>query len=174
MNYKLRNNKGQIMVLDVIFTIVLIILIFFLLFRWTEVKTYQSITDRKTVELNYISKTAFNSLTDNHSINCYAFDGNNQYLVSSCFGPESGISKTDLGIPIDYNCSFVISGGFTLTPKDCTDILPADAVNYFSVKFNVVTNTERYFSKSIYLENILDKPTMTPLTVREATLVIWK
>jgi hypothetical protein len=161
------------MVLDVIFTIVLIILIFFLLFRWTEVKTYQSITDRKTVELNYISKTAFNSLTDNYSINCYARDGNNQYLVSSCFGPESGISKTDLGIPIDYKCNFSING-FALSSNDCTDIFPADTSNYFSVDFNIVTNTDRYFSKSTYLENILDKSTTPLLTVRKATLVIWK
>ncbi len=163
------------MVLDVIFTIVLIILIFFLLFRWTEVKTYQSITDRKIVELNYISKTAFNSLTDNHSISCYAYDGNNQYLVSSCFGLDSEISKTSLGIPIDYNCSFSIDGGgFVLASNDCDNILPASTENYFSVDFNVVTNPDRFLSKSIYLENILGKPTATPLTVREATLVIWK
>jgi hypothetical protein len=173
MNYNLKNKKAQIMVLDVMFTIVLIILLFFLLFRWAEMKTYQSVSDRKTVELNYISKTAFMSLTENHSINCYAFDSDNKYLVSSCFGSDSVISKTELGIPVNYNCNFSIAG-FALATNECVDVLPADSNNYFSMKFNVITNTDRYFPKNIYLENILGKPSSTDLSEKEATWVIWK
>ncbi len=172
MNYKLKNKKGQVMVLDVMFTIVLIILILFLLFRWAEVKTYQSINDRQTAELNYISKTAFVSLTENHSINCYAFDNDNNYLISSCFGGDSVVSKNDLGIPVNYKCNFSIDG-FAIGTNDCDDVfVPANVDNYFSVDFNVITNTDRYIKKSIYLTNILDK--VDTFTEHEATLVIWK
>jgi|GEM_PF-1062426 len=172
MNLRLKNKKGQVMVLDVVFAIILIILIFFLLFRWTEIKTYQSIDDRQKTELNYISKTAFISLTENHSINCYAFDNDNYYLISSCFGEDSVISKNNLGIPINYKCNFAIDG-FSITTNDCNDaFVPSTTSNYFSIDFNVTTNTNRQLNKISYLANILDKS--STLDEHEATLVIWK
>lgn len=171
MNINLKNKKGQVMVLDVMFTIVLVILIFFLLFRWTEVKTYQSINDRKTTELNSISKTAFFSLTENYSINCYAGDSSNKFLITSCFGADSIISKKDLGIPINYNCSFVING-FVMNVNECDDVLPLDQNNYFNLGFSVITNNTRAISKDVYLSNILNKA--NTLTKRDASLVIWK
>jgi len=167
----IKTKNGQVMVLDVVFTIVLIILIFLLLFRWTEVKTYQSTTDRHILELNSISRTAFNSITQNPSINCYATDANNYFLMSSCFGADSNISKEKLGIPDNYNCSFIING-FSLGINDCTDNLPSNIDNYSKVTFNVITNSTRAISKNIYLSNILNKANTLP--EREATLVIWK
>jgi len=170
-----KRSKGQLMVLDVAFTIVLIILLFFFLFRWTEMKTYESISQRKQIELNYVSQNVFFSLTNNHSINCYASDNNNQFLITSCFSSNSPISRVNIGLPADYDCNFSIDG-FNLTNNTaCSSTFDSASNNNYSIiKFNVITTTNNNLlvRKSNYLNNILDKS--SSLVSREATLVIWK
>jgi len=166
--------KGQVMVLDVLFTVVLIILLFLFLFRWVEMKTYESTSERKQAELNYVGQNAFFSLTNNYNINCYAIDNVNQFLITSCFGSDSAITRENIGVPADYNCSFVVNGFNFTNSSGCSNTFnPASTNNYFMLKFNVITTSNlRIMNKTVYLNNIMDRN--SNLVQREATLVIWK
>ncbi len=165
--------KGQVMVLDVTFTIVLVILIFFLLFRWVEMKTYESISDRKQIELSYVAENIFFSLTNNYNINCYAGDNNNQFLITSCFSSNSPITIENIGLPANYNCSFIIDGFNLSNNSGCSSVF-TDSNNYSMIKFKVITtiNNSMAVQKSTYLDNILNRS--SNLVQRDATLVIWK
>jgi len=165
-----KKQKGQVMVLDILFALVIIILMFFLLFRWSEVEIYNSSSDKVNYELNNVGLLVFNKLTNNSEINCYASDSENNYIISNCFAIDSDITKDKLGVPSTYSCNFDVIG-LTITINECDDALPTGD-SYFALNFDVVTNATKQVSKGNYINDFLNGT--GNLTTTTAKLVVWK
>ena len=168
---QMKSKKGQLMVLDIIFALVILILMIFLLTKWVEIKAYQSNDATYNYNLNNTFNTSFNLLTNNKEINCYAYDSDNNYLIPGCFAIDSNVSKVGIGLPSDYNCNFIIDS-FILSDNECIDVISIDSNNFIEFDFNVVTYGARAMTKDTYLSNILDDS--STITKRQARLVIWK
>jgi hypothetical protein len=166
----IKNKKGQIMVLDILFSVVLIILVSFLLVNIVESKVYSTTTDNINSQLNNVGKMAFKNIVNNPYINCYAFDSHNRYHIPACLTVNSNISKNNLGIPTNYKCSIA---GYDFTTNECTDVLDPSIDNYYSIDFNVsitpnfAINKKRYIDSLSGNDNILD-------TKQELNLKVWR
>jgi len=171
MKINLIGEQGQIVILDVLFAVVLVTLLFFLLSRWIEMDIYTSNTNKVIYEVDKVGHIALNRLTSNPEINCYASDNNNSFLIPACISSTSAITKQGLGIPSNFNCSFSVNG-LAILNNQCTQSLPADEVNYFKYDFNVIVSSSRVISKKEYMSNILGKS--STINTAEATLVVWK
>jgi len=166
----IKNKKAQVMLLDVLFAIVLIILIFFLLFKVSETKMYAINSSKQINELESVGNLAFNKLTNNTLINCKVIDQKNNFLLKNCFYADSNINKQNLGLGSEYFCNFEIPG-FNLNNNLCSDDY-SDSNNFFAISFQVNTFGSKEILKSEYLANILNKE--TTIDLKNAKLVVWK
>lgn len=173
----LKNKKAQIMTLDVLFSIVLVILMFFLLFNVVEVRVNRQNTDNINKDFENIGESALLRLINNPEINCYASDTNNNFLVPSCFSQNSIITKKSLGLPEGYKCelSWATNPAITFTNNDCRDVFNPNNVDYYyMVDFNgfYLSQVSTEISKLDYINSYLG----TPLVGTEGafTLRVWK
>jgi len=109
MKINLKKNKGQIMVLDVLLATVLLVFLFLILSKMTEVKIYERISDSRAEELEMVGSLVYDRLVTNQEINCYVLLGESSYLLRSCFAASSKIKKEYLGIPDGYECNISFS-----------------------------------------------------------------
>ena len=167
--YKLKKEKAQVMLVDVLFSIVIIILMFFLLTKWVEINVYNTSSNKDNLELNNISLLAYNKLTSNNKINVYAEDSNNSFLIPDSFSKDSEITKANLGLPKDYNCFFSVQS-INFSTNECKDIIPATGP-YFQLDFNVIKYTNATIKKSDYTKDLqgISSPSIMP-----AKLVVWR
>ena len=149
------NKKGQVLSLDVIFSIVLIILMFFLLFNIVEASTYRTLKDIENKRLDNIGNTAVIQILNNPLDGCYAENPNNRYFIPACLSLEnSEIKKYNLGIPHDYNCSITrVGGGNNFTNNECSDAF-TNANAYFSINFEVSLVDDLNISRDEYINNL--------------------
>lgn len=134
----IKNKKAQLMSLDVLFTVVLLILMFFLLFNVIEARTYQRNTDIINSELNSIGDIAFTRLINNPILNCSATDAKNKFHIPACLSTSLEIKKRHLGVPDNYKCNISISGGNAFAMNECEDDFNLDDVsNYYEKDFYV-------------------------------------
>jgi len=150
----IKNKNAQIMVLDILFSVVLIVLISFLMVNIVESKVYQSTTDNLNSELNNIGEVAFKNIINNSQVNCFANDSKNKYHIPACLANNSPLSKNNLAIPSNYKCSLTGHGSFT--SNQCNDILDVSNNDYYSVDFNVSILPSLQISKLNYLNNIFN------------------
>ena len=167
--YKLKKEKAQVMLIDVLFSIVIIILMFFLLTKWVEINVYNTSSNKDNLELNNISLLVYNKLTSNYKINVYAEDSNNSFLIPDSFSKYSKITKDNLGLPRDYNCSFTVQG-INFNINECDDT-PPTTVPYFQLDFNVIKYTSATIQKSDYTKDLqgISSPSIKP-----AKLIVWR
>ncbi|HOD89528.1 MAG TPA: hypothetical protein PKK56_00365 [archaeon] len=165
-------DKGQVMVLDILFSITLLILMIFLLSKITELQIDKENTEKEIYKLNKIGNIVYNKLTNNQEINCYTHDNNNDILIPNCFGKDSIITKQALGLTSDYNCNFSITN-FTITNNQCNQTYNlSDLKAYYIVDINVIVNNTRDLNKQTVMNNILNKT--NDLNIETGTIVIWK
>jgi len=167
--YKPKKEKAQIMLVDVLFSIVIIILIFFLLTKWVEINVYNTSSNKDNLELNNISLLAYNKLTSNSKINVSSVDSNNSFLIPDSFSKDSNITRVNLGLPTDFNCSFTVQG-ISFNTNECTDTPPTTGA-YFQLDFNALVYSNATIRKSDYTDNLAG--TSSP-TISSAKLVVWR
>ncbi len=168
----IKNKKAQIMSLDILFTVTLVVLMFFLLFNIVEARLYQANIDKANNELDAIGFLAFDKIINNPLLNCYAYDTNNNFTIPACVSlSQSAITKKTLGIPQGYKCNLT---GAVFTTNECNDVfIPADNSSYFSLDFNVTVAANKAISKKDYIENYMNIQN-TLATQRTLTLRVWK
>jgi len=167
--YKLKKEKAQIMLVDILFSIVIIILMFFLLTKWVEINIYNTSSNKDNLELNNISLLIYNKLTSNYKINVLAVDSNNSFLIPDSFSKDSEITKANLGLPTDFNCTFTVQG-VNFTTNECVDTPPTIG-SYFQLDFNAIVYSSATIRKSDYTNNL--SGSSTPL-IKSAKLVVWR
>jgi hypothetical protein len=165
----MKKEKAQVMLLDVVFSVVIIILLFFLLFRFTEIQIYNSSLDKANYELEKIGTISFNRIVNNPKINCVISDTNNQIPIPNCLAPSSEITLKTLGIPENYDCNFTVSGT-SFAINECNSNLPSDT-QYYAVSFDVLIGSDKNIPKSEYMNSILGNS--STITSKSAKLVIW-
>ena len=157
----IKTKKGQLIILDVLFGIVLVLLTFFLLFKIAEIDIYKTNTDKSTEKLNSIGTLAYQKLLNNPQINCSV---NGAYVPGTI--KDTQITKAKLGIPFDYNCN--LSGGINTecnqTPPG-TSRTPIFSVDATLVSCSSVLTQQEYYS---YILNYQEPSTQT------VTLKIWR
>ncbi len=160
-----KKQKGQIIILDILFAAVLIIFLFLILSKTVEIRVYERISDSRVRELEMVGTTAYNKLVNNPKINCYVDYEDNHFLVRSCFPNSFSVSKQDLGVPSGYKCNLSIAS-VTINPNGCNDSY-AGVDNYFLIKHNVLTASSTAVSKDNHVSG-------SAYTNREMTLRVWK
>lgn len=156
--------KGQVMLLDVLFAIVIIVLMFFLLIRFVETDIYKTNVDSRTEELTSVGTLAYQKFLNNPKINCKVTDSANSFYLPGTINTTETITKGDLGIPLDYNCE--VTG---LLVNGCQLILPDNKPNY-TIKFVVVTCSND-LNKNTYVNYITNQSDPAKSTI---TLKIWR
>ncbi len=161
------NNKGQLFVLDVIFAIIVIFLLFIILSKWADHQIYNSISQRNNKELESIGSFVSRKIMTDPNYVCYvSFDDTKSY-VSGCLGDNLSFTKEELSIPSDYGCN--ISTDITLYTNECTATIPTDkdlySRNLTFVKHNSQQMTLRQYQNYLDVQNA---------TSGELTLVVWK
>lgn len=160
----IRTKKGQIMLLDVLFAIVIIILMFFLLLRFAEAEVYKTNVDSRTERLTSVGSLAYQKLLNNPKINCKVTDNQNTFYVPGTIKTGT-ITKADLGIPSDYNCSVT---GITVT--GCSGA--PGTHEHYSVFFSARScGAGGTLTKNEYIDYITN--TSNPTTTN-ITLTIWR
>lgn len=157
------NEKGQIMTMDFLISVVAVTLAIGLLIQFAEIKTYNEKEEIAWLELKEIAETASDRLVSNPDIVCELVDTYNESGAGSYYNTMNNaniilighldncipkinannfrIEKSDLGIPAGYECEIdneAITAGEILT--DCTDNLPAGK-DYYSVTRKIVLFT---------------------------------
>lgn len=170
----IKNKKAQVMTLDVLFSVVLIMLMFFLLFNIAEAKINQTNNDIVNKELNNIGTLAVMKITNSPNLSCYAKDNrDNYYLIPSCISENTYFTKENLGIPSNYKCSLTSEGrGNPFTNNPCTDTIGLNHPSYFSMNFKVSIVNNLKVSKSNYISYYLDSDDF--FTETELNLKVWK
>jgi hypothetical protein len=167
----IKNKKAQIMVLDILFSVVLIVLISFLMVNIVESKVYQSTTDNLNSQLNNVGEIAFKSIINNPQVNCYAYDSKNKYHIPGCLANASPLFKNYLGIPSNYKCS--LTGNPSFTSNECNDVFDPLNKNYYSVDFNVSIISSLQTSKLNYLNSIYNNNNAFA-TKQQLNLKVWR
>ncbi len=161
--------KGQIIVLDVLFAVVLLIFLFFIVSKLAEVKIYENISDARAEELEEIGSLVYDRLVNNPLINCYVADSNNYYLLRSCIAEDSEIKKEYLGMPDNYKCK-VTFDSLSVMPNECSDD-DTDVEEYFYIKQNIFTNNERQINKAFHKQKVLGTSSYAS---EEMTIKVWR
>lgn len=162
---KLKKQKGQIIILDILFAIVLIIFLFLILSKTAEIRIYERISDSRIEELEQVGLTIYKKLVNNPKINCYVSHENNNFLVRSCFPNNFSVTKTDLGVPSRYRCNLSINN-VTIGPNGCNDN-DSGVENYFLIEHDVLVSNNRQVSKNNHLSG-------TAYTNRQMTIKVWR
>ena len=162
------NNKGQLFVLDVIFAIIVVFLLFIILSKWADHQIYNSISQRNNKELESIGSFVSRKIMIDPNYVCYvSFDDTKSY-ISGCLGHNLSFTKKELGIPSDYGCN-INTTDITLSPNECNDIIPTDK-DIYSRKLTFVKPNNQQMELSQY-QNYLD---FQNATSGELALVVWK
>ena len=164
------NQKGQMIVLDVLFALALIIFAFLLIFKISEVEIYTSVSQRKIEQLNRVGDLAYLSLKNNTEYGCFVSDTQNKFFLPGTMKDNVNITKSSLSIPADYNCSLSISG-ISFTTNECNSVVPTSG-DIYAIDFNI-TNCSTDLTKQAYLTCI--KSGICPgITEESGTLKIWR
>ena len=162
------NNKGQLFVLDVIFAIIVIFLLFIMLSKWADHQIYNSISQRNNKELEAIGSFVSRKIMTDPNYVCYvSFDDTKSY-VSGCLGDNLSFIKKELGIPSDYGC-YISTTDITLSPNECTDGVPIDK-DLYSRNLTFVIQNNQQMTLSQY-QNYLD---VQNAISGDLNLVVWK
>jgi len=157
----IKTKKGQLIILDVLFSIVLVLLAFFLLFKLAEIDIYKTNADKNIEKLNSVGTLAYQKLLNNPQINCSV---NGAYVPGTIKNTE--ITKAKLGIPFDYNCSLNVANS-----TECNQTPPGTyRVPIFSVDTTLV-GCSSILTKEEYYKYILAKQAPSTQIV---TLKIWR
>ncbi|MFA5746124.1 MAG: hypothetical protein WCX82_03090 [archaeon] len=165
----IKTKKGQIVILDVLFAVVIIILMFFLLMKLAEVQVYKINSDKQIEKLNNVGTLAFKKALNNPQINCKVVDSVNSFYLPGTIQESAVITKKTLGIPGDYNCSFLISG-VSISSNACNQVLTDTNAESYNVDFNVITCSGNY-TKQNYFKYITGDRSPSS---KQATLKIWR
>lgn len=163
------NNKGQMIVLDVLFAVALMILAFLLIFKISEVEIYNSNSQRQIEKLNRIGNLSYTILMNQGTIGCYVKDTQQNFFIPGTIKTNSAITKDDLAIPTGYNCNLSIPG-VILSPNECNSIAPVTG-DIYEIDFTIGSCTD-HTDKSTYLACI--KLGCSWLTESTGTLKIWR
>lgn len=155
--------KGQIMLLDVLFAVVIIILMFFLLIKFVETDIYKTNVDSRTEELTSVGSLAYQKFLNNPKINCKVKDLQNSFYIPGTINTTTTITKADLGIPLDYNCQVT---GVSVTGCQTAGF---DGPSY-TIQFPVVICTDD-LNKNTYVDYVTNTSDPSPLTI---TLNVWR
>lgn len=158
------NNKGQMVVLDVLFAITIMILAFLLLFKFSETEIYRSNSQRPIDKLNRVGDLSY-SLLFNSPNACLVTDSQNSFYLSGTINTTKTLTKEMLAIPSDYNCN--VTG---ITVFGCIPAAPTTGDIYVR-NFEIATCTAN-LSKQKYLGCI--KSGCSEISSASGTLKIWK
>lgn len=160
------NNKGQLFVLDVIFAIIIVFLLFIILSKWADHQIYNSISERNNKELEYIgSFVSRKIMTDPNYVCSVSFDGTKSY-ISGCLGDNLSFTKEALGVPSDYKCN--ITTNITLSGNECNDSIPTDK-DIYQRKLIFAKSNNQEMSLGQYQEYLASSVSSGNLE-----LVVWK
>lgn len=159
----IKTKKGQVMLLDVLFAVVIVILMFFLLLKFVETDIYKTNVDSRTEELTSIGSIAYQKFLNNPKINCKVTDSQNSFYLPGTIDTSETITKSGLGIPSDYNCSV---SGVTVTGCQTTT---HTGISY-TITFPVITCSTD-LNKNTYIDYITD--IYNPST-QSITLQVWR
>jgi hypothetical protein len=143
----IKTKKGQVILLDVLFTIVIVIFMFFMLLKFVETDTYKSNINNRTEELTSIGSLAYQKFINNPEINCKVLSAG--AYVPGTIDTTTTITKTMLGIPSDYNFNVTSTG--TINCSGCFTV-PSTG-NIYAINFDLVT-CNRNMSKANYINYI--------------------
>lgn len=160
----IKTKKGQVMLLDVLFAVVIVILMFFLLLKFVETDIYKTNVDSRTEELTSIGSIAYQKFLNNPKINCKVTDSQNSFYLPGTIDTSETITKADLGIPVDYNC--YITGR---TVDGCQAISYANSS--YRIDFSVATCSGN-LTKNEYIDYITN--TSSDPTTQLITLQVWR
>jgi len=169
----IKNKKAQLMSLDVLFTVVLFILMFFLLFNVIEAKTYQRNIDVINAELDSVGNLALTRMISNPLVNCYAYDSDNRYSIPGCLSSSSEITKRHLGIPDGYSCSVSVVSVGSFTTNECDSLLNVNNNNYYDINFTVSFLGSLSVTKKDYIESYKGSGS-TLNNLQTINLKVWK
>jgi hypothetical protein len=161
----LKKQKGQIIILDVLFATVLIIFLFLILSKTAEIRIYERISDGRVEELEQVGYTVYNKLVNNPLINCYVAYEENTFLVRSCFPNNFSVTKEDLGVPSGYKCSLNINY-VTINQNGCNDN-DSGVDNYFMLEHDVLVSNNRQITKSDHISG-------TAYNNKKMTIKVWR
>jgi hypothetical protein len=162
------NNKGQLFVLDVIFAIIIVFLLFILLSKWVDHQIYNSISQRQNKELEYVGGFISRKIMTDPNYLCYVSFDNTKSYISGCLGNNLSFTKEALGVPDGYNCNLTTTN-LTLLTNDCntTETINEDFYK-IDLKFAKHNNREMTLSQyQTYLDDL-------SINSGELTLVVWK
>ena len=163
------NNKGQMIVLDVLFAIALIILAFLLVFKISETEIYSSNSQKRIEELNRIGDLSYNLLLHGGH-NCLVKDGPQQNMfIPGTIRSGNSMTKEKLEIPSNYDCYLSITG-INFSPNECNSAVPTTG-NIYSIDFTIGYCTSD-LDKSGYLN--CTKSGCPWLSEKSGTLSIWR
>lgn len=165
----IKTRKGQIVITEVLFAIVIIILMFLLLLKLAEIEVYKNNSDKITEKLNYIGILAYNKSLNNPQINCKVTDSRNAIYVPGTINKNATITKAKLGIPGDYHCYFSVTN-VRFATNECTQIPVTDSESYF-VDFKVIT-CDSQITKEQYNKNITGRA--VDFNQERAELRVWR
>ena len=155
----IKTKKGQVILLDVLFTIVIVIFMFFMLLKFVETESYKSNVNNRTEELTSIGSLAYQKLLNNPQINCKVESAG--AYVPGTVNTSISITKAMLGIPSDYN--------FSISVANCTGCSPVPSTgNIYSINFSLVTCSGS-MTKEDYIDNITDSVTPSQVELR-----VWR
>ena len=160
----IRTRKGQVMLIDVLFAVVIVILMFFLLLKFVETDIYKTNVDSRTEELTSVGSLAYQKFLNNPAINCKVKDSENSFYLPGTINTTGPITKSGLGIPSDYNC-FV--SGATVTGCQATS---HTGISY-TITFPVITCSTD-LNKNAYIDYITN--TSSDPSTQAITLQVWR
>lgn len=161
----INSRKGQVLLLDVLFAVVIIILMFFLLIKFVETNIYKTNVDSRTEELTSVGTLAYQKFLNNPKINCKVIDSQNSFYLPGTINTTAPITKEDLGISLDYNCA--VNGK---SVDGCLLSLPDINNPSYTVKFSAVT-CSGVLNKNTYIDYITNE---TNPPTQEITLKVWR
>lgn len=165
---KILNKNGQLFVLDVLFSIIIVFLLFILLSKWSEHQIYYSISQRESRELEFIGHSVYRQIMNNPDYICYVSLSDSKSYISGCVGNSLVLEKEVLGVPDNYSCN-ITGTNIAFLNNQCTTPIPSNK-DLYSVYFNVVRHNSRSMTLDQY-QNYLKNFNIAQSNIR---LVVWK
>lgn len=164
------NKKGQMIVIDILFAIAVITLMFIFMVKTSESDVYSSNYKKQTEKINRIGELALYSFLNNSESGCFVKDTDNNFFIPGTIKTPAVITKENLSIPSDYGCNLSVSG-ITITSNECNSSVPATNEIY-SVDF-VIASCTADLTKKEYL-NCMSGGSCLRISEKTGTLKIWK
>lgn len=164
----IKTKKGQIIILDVLFAVVIVVLMFFLLVKLAEIEIYNVNSDKSIEKLNYSGMQAYRKIINNPQVNAKVVDSKNSVYIPGSVNKFSSITKSKLSISWDYNCYFSVNS-VAFPINECNQTPPTDKET-FAVDFNVIVFTSD-ITKEEYINYVTGRE--TPV-IETATLKVWR